>query len=153
MVILLSALCGFLSLVVWFLAKEMLKKFRFIDAFAMNSSHFTVWQYSGDKSNRPGMRNVVLRGQKPFTALVGFRLHIPLLGYTGIDIFGCVFSDEHGVATFSTYLGHGSVDFLFITDTDVDDNPLNIFSTASDQKLVPSVVYPPHFWQRLGFFS
>ena len=85
-----------LALLVIFLGKEMLKKFGFMRDFVHNSNQLVSWSYQG--GSQSGMRNIVLRSDngRPFSALVGFGLNIPILGYSGFDYYGCVHSDEHG---------------------------------------------------------
>ena len=138
-----------------FLVKEMLKKFGFMKQFVENSNMLVSWKYQHLDlgSQKPGMRNIVLRGQKPFSVLVGFRLDIPVLGHSGFDYYGFVSSNQDGVAVFSTYLGKGDCDFQFFVNTDLEENPITVTSTVADQDLVPYATYPPHWWQKLGFFG
>ncbi|OGD78469.1 hypothetical protein A2368_00020 [Candidatus Collierbacteria bacterium RIFOXYB1_FULL_49_13] len=136
-----------------FLAKEMLKKLGFIDDFAADSKHLVTWDYPGAKDWEPGQRNIVLRGQTQFVALVGFKLEIPVLGFSGMDVFGYVRSDKRGVAVVSVYQGKGACEFMFITDTDPAKNRIVISSTDDDQKLMPTVDYPPHLWQKWGIYG
>lgn len=137
----------------FFLGHEMLKKFRFMQGFLEHSNQMVTWVYPGGAKSvaAPGMYNVVLRGQKPFCALVGFTLKIG--GYQGFDYYGCVQSDDYGVAVVSTYLGRGSVEFRFFVNSNLDSNLVVASSTAGDQRLMPHVAYPPHWYQRLGFYS
>ncbi len=135
------------------LGSELLKKFAFMRDFIGNSNQMVVWRYEGLEGREPGMHNVVLRGQTPFCALVGFKLDIPILGHTGFDYYGFVQSDEHGVAVISTYLGKGRCEFRFFVNTDLAQNPVTATSNESDQQLQPYSSYPPHWYQRLGFYG
>jgi len=136
-----------------FLGKEMLKKFRFMWNFVKNSSQMVIWHHLGGKNFKPGMFNIVLRGEKPFAVLVGFHLTIPLLKYKGFDYYGFVQSDENGVAVISTYLGKGACEFQFFVNTDLTSNLVVVTSNDEDQRLSPNVFYPPHWYQRLGFYG
>lgn len=149
---LLALLFALFVLITGFLTREMLRKFTFWDRFTSGSNLVVTWDYPGGDNAQAGMRNIVLRGEKPFRALVGFRLNLPL-GYTGYDVFGYVESDAAGVAVFSAYLGHGSAEFIFVSSQNTADNSLVVSSTAADQQLSPTATYPPHWWQRLGFYG
>lgn len=134
-----------------FLGTEFLKKFLFMRDFIRNTNQLVAWSYKGDRER--GMYNIVLRGQKPFCALVGFRLEISILGYVGYDYYGFVCSNKNGVAVISTYLGKGDCDFQFLVTTDLDDNPISVSSSPVDQGLTPHEVYRPHWYQRIGFYG
>jgi len=140
--IILTILFGALA---FFLGREFIKKFRFMQSFALRSNQMVIWHYQGVTSgHKPGMRNIVLRGSKPFSALVGFTLHIPILKYSGFDYYGSVHSDEHGIAVISTYLGDSEREFLFFVNTDLGQNPIKATSNEDDQLLTPDSTYPPH---------
>jgi len=136
-----------------FLGSEFLKKFGFMRDFIKDSNQMVVWYYQGPEDRKPGMYNIVLRGSKPFCALVGFKLNIPVLGYSGFDYYGFVRSDNHGVAVVSNYLGRGKCEFQFFVNTDLDINPITATASEDDQQLKPNSTYPPHWYQRLGFYG
>lgn len=139
--------------IVYFLTMEFVKKFRVMADFIKDSDQLVRWRYFGAKQEyrKPGMRNVVLRGSRPFKALIGFKLGI--FGKWGYDYYGMVRSDEQGVAVISTYLGKGPCTFQFLLDRSVELCPTMVSSCGCDQQLQPDVTYPPHWWQRLGFWG
>jgi len=99
-----------------------------------------------------GMRKMVLRADRPFHVILGFRLKI--LSYEGFDPFVSITSDERGLAVVELYLSKGAVEFIFIAD----QANLKIQTSISeeDQILkVPSKQKPvkPHWWQRVGLYS
>ncbi|OGH91785.1 MAG: hypothetical protein A2534_04645 [Candidatus Magasanikbacteria bacterium RIFOXYD2_FULL_39_9] len=151
--IVLGVLLAFFAPVAIFLGTEFLKKFRCMYVFTKNSDQMISWYHIGDGFRKKGMYNIVLRGQKPFTALVGFKLDIPVLGYSGYDYYGVVHSDSSGVAVISTYLGKGFCTFQFFVNTNMETNPIHATSSDEDQTLTPHVVYPPHWYQRVGFYG
>lgn len=134
-----------------FLGSEFLEKFRFMRDFIQRSNQFVEWKYDGDRT--PGMYNIVLQGQRGFSMLVGFELAIPILGYKGFDYYGFVRSDSSGRVVISTYLGRGKAKFQFFVNCDLGANPVVVSSTNEDQTYFPDVTYPPHWYQRLGFYS
>lgn len=136
-----------------FLGFEFLKKFGFMRDFIKHSNQMVVWHYYGLGGRKPGMRNIVLRAQKPFCALVGFKLDIPALGYTGFDYYGFVRSDANGVAVISTYMGGGACEFQFFVNMDLDVNPVTVTSDEDDQQFKAHSTYPPHWYQRFGFYG
>ena len=133
-----------------FFGKEMWKKFGHMQAFVEKSHQLVEYNSPGVES--PGMYNIVLVGRGPFVALVGFHLEIPFIG-KGFDYYGRVESNRLGVAVISTYIGRGKVKFQFFTNCDLTDNPIRVTSTEEDQFFKPTAVYPPHWWQRFGFYS
>lgn len=144
-----------LLVVVLFLAKELWKKFGFIDDFARRSGQLKIFHYPGAKKSgiKPGMRKIVLRGREGvhFSVLIGFELIIPLLGRR-MDYYGFVQAGEKGVAVFETYLGKGAATFMFIISRE-DPDEVRVTSGSAEQTLPANVSYPPHFYQRLGFYS
>lgn len=132
-----------------FLAKEIFKKFSFMKQFIESSNQLVEWQYDG--SFKPGMQNIVIRGEKPFAVLIGFELKI--FGSLGFDYYGYVQSNEAGIAVISTYLGRTKTRFQFFVNCDLNQHQIHASSTDEDQALIPQAVYPPHWWQRLGFYS
>ena len=138
---------------VFFLGKEHLKKFHYNNLFYKNSNLLLTWKHESGKDFKPGMYNIVLRGQKPFKALIGFQLRFRWFKYEGYDHYGSVQSNESGVAVISTYLGKNACDFNFVINSDLTLNQVVATSTEEDQKLSPHVTHPPHWFQRLGFLS
>lgn len=134
-----------------FLGYELLKKFTFMRDFVEGSNQMVIWDYSGNRN--PGMHNIVLRGSKPFCALVGFKLQIPLFKWSGYDYYGFVRSNEDGVAVIATYLGKGTCTFQFFANTNLQYNQITATSTEAEQQYQPDVRYPPHWYQRLGFYG
>lgn len=134
-----------------FLGSELLKKFGFMQSFVQCSNQTVEWKYIGDR--KPGMYNIVLRGKTPFCALVGFKLHIPVLNYSGFDHYGFVKSDENNVAVISAYLGKGACEFQFFVNSDIKINQITITSSEEDQLLKPHSKFSPHWYQRFGFYG
>ena len=97
----------------------------------------------------PGMYNIVISGRAPFSVLIGFDLEF--IGYKGYDPYGFAHSDSEHRVVISTYLRENPVRFRFLTTAQEED--LTISSSPEDQKLVPMKIYPPHWWQRLGFLG
>ncbi|MEK7614916.1 MAG: hypothetical protein AAB431_00855 [Patescibacteria group bacterium] len=132
-----------------FLASEMMKKFGFVQDFIRNSNQMVKWLYNGKR--KPGMYKIALRARKPFSVLVGFKL------LSGFDYYGFVkgshLDDGTYIVVISTYLGRGPCEFQFFTNCDLDVNPILASSTTHDQDLLQHETYPPHWWQRIGFFS
>lgn len=154
LVIVLGVLLAFFAPVAIFLGTQFLKKFRYMYVFVNNSRQLVTWRHNGfQEKYKTGMYNIVLRGKKQFNALVGFKLDIPVLGYSGFDYYGIVHSDPQGVAVISTYLGKGDCMFEFFVNTDLDGHPITATCTREDQFLTPQEVYPPHWYQRLGFYG
>jgi hypothetical protein len=153
------AVCCFAT--VLFLGKEMFKKFRFMRDFVNNSRSLLELNYEGAKEYGwdKGMRNIVIRAKEPFSVLVGFELTAPVFG-TGFDYYGFTnarrlengINDEY-VAVISTYLGNGPCLFQFFLNCDAVTTDARVSTTDDDQKLKPAVVYPPHLYQRLGFYA
>lgn len=134
-----------------FLATELLKKFKFLQSFTKNSERLIAWNYQPEPGAKPGMYNVVLQGSAPFRVLVGFELQIPLIRYSGLDVYGYLASDSEHRIVFSTFLGKKPVEFQFLAN--VDASTVSVSSSASDQALVPFETYPPHWFQKIGFFG
>jgi hypothetical protein len=139
----------FLLSALWF-ANEHRKKFGFMDSWATRSGRIVEYYYPGPKQfgRKPAMRNIVLRGNQPFSALVCMRWSIAGKDL-GIDPYGVVHSDEHGVATISTFFGYGEVKFIFVPNVDAG---VVATSTDEDQTLKPDATYPPHFVQKVGLY-
>lgn len=141
------------ALVANFLGFELLKKFNFMRMFTKNSNQMVEWEYPGDKTKKPGMRNIVLRGQRPFSVLIGFNLKISLIGHNGFDYYGFAQADEKHMVVISTYLGKKPCIFQFFVNTDLAHNHIGVSSNDWDQELNPDVSFPPHWYQRLGFYG
>ncbi len=150
-IIILDVLCVLFATSAIFLGLEFKKKFGFMANFARNSNQLLIWKSWGSK--KPGMHNIILRGNRPFCALVGFQLNVPMFGMSGFDYYGFVKSNDQGVAVISTYIGKGECEFLFFVNTDLNHNSVVASSTERDQLHTPDVTYPPHWWQRLGIFA
>jgi hypothetical protein len=63
------------------------------------SNNMVAWKSEGDRKN--GMYNIVLRGEKPFCALIGFKMVFPIVGYIGYDYYGFVKADSNNIAVVS----------------------------------------------------
>lgn len=135
----------------FFLGREFLRKFSHMQDFIQHSNQIVAWKYEGDR--KPGMYNIVLRGEKQFCALVGFELNIPVLKYSGFDYYGFAQSDENNVAVISTYLGKATREFQFFINMDINTNLIIATSSEDDQLLQPHLKFTPHWYQRFGFFA
>lgn len=131
-----------------FLATELLKKFRYMKSFFAVCPYTKTRHYDGKRE--PGMYTIVLKSDQEFSALIGFHIHIKLLGHQGYDPFGYVSSQDKR-AVISLFLGQEPLEFQFFTS--IDPKYITISSTQKDQQLPADVTYPPHRWQRLGFFG
>ncbi len=146
----------FLSFAV-FLGREMLKKFRLFDKFSDQEGYVqkTSFYWHGDK--KKGMKNIVLEADSPFKVLIGFKLEIPILRFTGTDWFEvCSSRRDRGAdcVVISTFLWKKPVEFPFLINSLNPNIHVNIippqFATAN---LEPDVICPPHLYQRLGFYA
>lgn len=151
MAYILPILLALLILLSVFLATELLKKFKFLQSFIRNSERLLTWNSAPKPDAKPGMYNIVLQGTEPFRVLIGFDLQIPLIRYTGFDVYGYLESDSEHRIVFSTFLGRKPVEFQFLAD--VRANGITVSSTESDQALIPSETYPPHWFQKIGIFG
>ena len=121
-------------------------------SFVEQSNQLVELKYKGRLS--PGMRNIVLSGNAPFRVLIGFKLRIPIIGYTGFDYYGEAESDENGAVVISTFIGKGPCVFQFFVNTDLSQNPIKAEAGCAEQSMTPDVVYPPHWYQKyLGFYA
>lgn len=140
-----------------FFGYEFRKKFLFMDKFAKFSGMEVSWYWSGTGGERPRMANIVLKSEtkKPFIALVGFTLHVPIpvIGGKGFDYYGIVESDGDGVAVVSTWFGRKAVLFRFLVNCDPSVNRVIAFAGNGADRLKPHVVYPPKPYQRIGFYG
>lgn len=138
-----------------FFGSELQKKFAFMGQLINGTSAKVVYSFPGAKKAgiSKGMRNIVLRSDgKPFRALIAFEFEFPVIGSVGsVDPYEFVRSGEGGVATISTYLGNGSVKFVFLVlKDDGSTTGVIVSSTEADQDLRPDAEYPPHWFQTLG---
>lgn len=165
---------AFFIIIAIFVTKEMVKKFGFEKTYA-RTANAVRWHYKGSKEHGlvPGMHTVVLKApnqhslarlaNKPlgtghvvletsdyFTAKLAFKLVLPF-GITGVDTFGCIESGWGGVISFSTYLGRGKHDFIFFI-TRIDASQVTV-SVDPEGAPAPTHKFPPHWWQRLGFWG
>ncbi len=142
-----------------FLGKEMVKKFRFMKGFidTCPDHQRLVWNYPGSAgvNMKPGMHTVVLRNAsgKDFSVLLTFRLELPF-GFHGVDQFGYLKS-RGGVIAFSTYLGKGAYNFIFmINSLELGCPPPQVGKFLDHEGVyTPQKRYSPHWWQRLGFWG
>lgn len=140
-----------------FLLLEYRKKFGFMRDFLRASGQVVEYDYPGaEKAGiKRGMKNIVLRSDHPFATLIGFKLIVPIIDYEGFDYYGFMKSkpDGHGgyIAVMSTFFGTGEVVFQFLTT--ITNDKVSASSTEADQALEPDEVYPPHFYQRIGFYG
>ncbi|MFA5124922.1 MAG: hypothetical protein WC473_03845 [Patescibacteria group bacterium] len=154
-VIVLSVIVIILIIVVAFLGTELLKKFQFLFAYYIDnieSGHAKGFFYEGCPSDqKPGMRRIIIesKSKKKFTALIGMRFEMSRNSGCGFDPFGCVKSDQNGVAVFSTYLGKGEAQFMFLST--VDDIAIRIARDSEDWQ--PTAIYKPHWFQKIGIFD
>lgn len=147
---LLICLAVSLLLSLW-LANEHRRKFGFINDWATRSAQIVNYFYPGPEKfgHKPAMRNIVLRGTKPFSALVCMRWHLAGKDF-GIDPYGVVHSDKYGMAVVSTYFGYGEVTFIFVPNVDAN---VEATSTDADQYFTPDATYEPHLVQTLGIYK
>ena len=134
------------TIFLWF---EILKKFTYMQEFIWHSDQMIVWHYDGKK--KPWMYTIVLHGSQNFAVLLWFKLKI--FGYSGIDHFGFVESNKHNKAIFSTYLWKQPIEFYFLSNSGLKNNPIIVTCTGEDQKSIPSKKFPPHWWQKIGFYA
>lgn len=161
--IMLTIILSFLLLVVLvvfiFRAKERVKKFGYLKGYidTCPDQQRLVWNYPGSVvvDIKQGMHTVVLRNAsgKDFSVLLTFRLELPF-GFHGIDQFGYLKSSE-GVVVFSTYLGKGACNFIFMVNSlELGCPPPQVGKFLDHEGIyVPQKRYPPHWWQRLGFWG
>ncbi len=136
-----------------FLAKELVKKFKFLKNYTDDNKNKIQWHYLGSATEElvPGMQTIVLSvpGGKKFSALIAFELELPF-GNKGVDQFGYLYS-KGGVIAFSTYLGKGECNFIFLINGVNAVEVKNSIDLTGEHK--PTQTYPPHWWQRLGFWG
>ena len=103
----------------------------------IEKTHYGVsYTYPGMKT--PGTRNIVLRGERPFIALVADqRFHV----------YGQVESNELSEAVISVYIGSDLTTFQFLMDRDQEQNPVKVTSSENDQKLEATLVCRPIWWR------
>ncbi len=147
-IFLLVLLFIFFSTTVFF-GSELLKKFGFIQSFVKASKQMTVWKYDGTYA--PWMYTIVLAGKQNFAVLIWLKLKI--FSWSGFDYFGFAQSKTDHKIIISTYLGTYPHEFFFFSNNNSIDNSILISCTKKDQALTPDHIYPPHRWQRLGFYG
>lgn len=141
------------------LAYEHKKKFDFMQQFVEKmGDHIIVHRYRGAKEMglKRGMGNIKLYSPTPFSVLVGFELHYPLLGGKGFDYYGFVESEPEGEKRHSvvirTFLGTKPCDFVFLFNRSLLD--MRMATGPATSGLTPTAVYPPHWYQKyFGFFG
>jgi lipopolysaccharide biosynthesis glycosyltransferase len=117
--------------------------------FIWHSDQMVVWHYDGKK--KPWMYTVAIQWSQNFAVLIWLELKI--LYYTGIDHYGFLKSDKDHNVVFSTYLWRLPVDFYFLSNTNLKDNPLQVICNQDTQTYKPSAIYKPHWRQRLGIYG
>ncbi len=107
------------------------------------SAQVVNWTWPG--ASRGQFRRVVLESTLggDFKAQVGFRL-----GPTLVDFYGFVESED-GQVVLETWV-RSPKEFIFLVEAGVE---VTAHSSESDQTLKPRYTFPPHWWQRLGFFA
>ena len=137
-----------------FLAKELIKKFRFMTEFIQEGEGYVQKiTYKWDGSSSTGMKEIELKSDLPFEVLIGFNLIVPLFP-TMFDHFGFVQAKEKGDnigyhAIISTYMGKKPVEFILFVKSR-DKTKIEVIKTFHCK---PDVVCKPHLYQRLGFYS
>lgn len=136
-----------------FLGKEMVKKFRFLKGYTDGNKNCIRWHYrgSGAEGYRPGMYTIVFRSTSggEFTVVAAFELLLPF-GIKGVDQFALIQSKAGRVA-FSTYLGKGECEFIFLINGAKPEEIVHVVDMTGE--ITPTQTYPPHWWQRLGFWG
>jgi hypothetical protein len=159
MLIVVSLAATLFLAVALFFAVEYKKKFQFMDKFARESKQLIAFNYLGARKLgiHKGMHSIAICWNQPFSALVGFNLTVPLLG-SGFDYYGLVSSEEVSsglhLAVLSTYLGNGACEFLFLVNGSTLASKPAVYADYEDPILTaPTEVYPPHWYQKLGFYA
>jgi hypothetical protein len=155
-----------------FFIRDKFKKLYLIRSFLLNSDHPDItFDYKGAEAcgRRPGMYNIAIRWNQPFSALVGLNLTIPLFGKifyyfgytTSLQSVENGINGEH-IAIISTYFGRGPCRFRFFVSRDVlsphitsETLPVATSDDERDQGYVAfrNSTFPPSFIQKLGFFN
>jgi len=144
LIIILAVLNLIFVSVTLFLLNEMRKKFGFMRQF-VQTNRGRVLTFIHEGARKPGMYNIVLSGNAPFTVLIGFDLY--LFGRVYYDYYGFLDSGDEHMIVFSTYLGKKGATFKFLTNCDVGPNNLSVSSSVIDQNIRPHAVFKPHWWQ------
>jgi hypothetical protein len=145
-------------ILVWFLGKELLKKFKFLDKFAETSGWMERIDYKWICAGRkPGMRKIVLSSKQPFSVLIGFKLRIPIIRHESTDCFGFVEAKKtelgNWLAIISTYMGKKTVDFSLFIKRKSQEELVTLAQERTAQEFEEThASYPPHWYQRLGFY-
>lgn len=140
-----------LSITSIFLAKDFLKKMIFITQFSELDRVVIYLSQRGPYPRKPGMYNIVLRGQKPFQSLIGLKLS--LLGFSIFCPFGFVQSDKKNRVVIRIYISRGKSTFWFLLNEKKKWSNVEVSSSDEDQDLKPDFTQSPHWWQRLNFCS
>ena len=142
--------------VAWFFGSEYRKKTGFALAFFNHSSKLlTRYEYPGAQKQglKPGMYNFALRSDRPFETMAGIDITIPLLG-RGFDPIGVGTSHMNELGQHEivhrTYLGNGPVIFVWVHNSGM---PVTVTLLANEDDRLPTIHTPPHWFQKLGFFS
>lgn len=132
-----------------YLTKEHVRRLRNNYRFMAHDSTMVKWHWRGTSTEKakPGMHTIVLKSAIPttFKAQVGF-----FIAKDMIDNFGFVESGPTGIAVFETYLDKVPHTFTFLLNKDI---VVEVVTGDECQHYQVAYSFPPHWWQRLGFFS
>lgn len=132
-----------------YLAKEHVRRLRNNYRFMAHDSNMVKWHWKGasTEKTKPGMYTIVLKSATAttFKAQVGF-----FIAKDMIDSFGFVESGPTGIAVFETYLAEEPHTFTFLFNKDI---VVEVVTGDECQHYQVAYSFPPHWWQRLGFFS
>ncbi|MFW0862419.1 MAG: hypothetical protein ACKKL6_02430 [Candidatus Komeilibacteria bacterium] len=131
----------------------MLNKFSFISDYAHSTNQLYLWDYTYSSERGVGMQNVIISAAKPFSVLVGFKWDASHKDMTRFDPFGFANSDESGTLIIRVYLGEGDCKFGFISNQNIQDNPLRADICEDNSPKAAAVIFKPHWWQRVGIFA
>lgn len=147
--VLILATLGITVYALYYLTREHVRRLRNNYRFMAHDSAMVKWHWKGASTEKakPGMYAIMLKSkiQTTFKAQVGF-----FIAQGMIDNFGFVESGPTGIAVFETYLGKGPVTFTFLLNKEI---VVEVITGEECQHYQATAVFPPHWWQRLGFFS
>ncbi|MFA7314713.1 MAG: hypothetical protein WC025_02150 [Candidatus Magasanikbacteria bacterium] len=129
------------------------RKIQPVMSFIENSKQIMSWYHPCGETREPNMYNIVIKGREPFVVLIRVQSCIPLLSYLGFDKYIFIKSDSDSITVLYTYMGKAMSEFHFFVHSKYEVNPITITSSDDDQQLSPDVIYPPRWYQRLGFYS
>lgn len=157
MIVLLISVSVILLIISIFLGKELLKKFKFHDSFTSSNGYIqNIKYYWIGTTDKPRMRNIILKGNKPFKVLIGFKLEIALLKFEGTDWFGLSTAkraqDGNYYSVISTWMGRNDSEFHLLTNSNFKNNIIKIVQVKKIN-LKPDVACLPHWYQKIGFYS